>query len=119
MKLAFLKSVHDALLPLGWPVYNRVPHSTSLPYIVIGYNFHSEWGIKGRLSHSVMADVHLWSDNVRELYEKMDAAEVAMRELESEEFSLGQAPVLETTNLLEEEGAVHGVIRMRYKILEV
>jgi hypothetical protein len=117
------RAIYAALSPLetdGWKVYSKVPENAPLPYMKIGYNDHRDWGIKTHPSGIFLVDVHLWSayNGTKELTEKMDSVIEAMKGLSSSEFEVG-AVNLEATPILEESDAMHGVVRMSYKIVEV
>lgn len=117
------QAVYDALtvLPGAWPVYSRVPFNKELPYLCIPMNAQGEWGVKDALtSRWVTVEVHLWSayDGFKEVEDKMEEVITALQTLTSASFSIGKA-VLASTAVLEEDDAVHGIVRFDYKILEV
>jgi elongation factor P hydroxylase len=119
----FQTALYNALsaIPGDWKVYDKVPYNQPLPYLAIALNDHRDWGIKDATdSRTVLVEVGAWSkyDGRKELQSKMEQIIDALRTLDSADFKVGKA-TLELTGVLQEEDAMHGIVRMEYKLLEV
>lgn len=55
-------AIYDALVPLGWPVYDRVPQSAVCPYIVVGEQESAPWDTDDSTGSESILTVHVWSE---------------------------------------------------------
>jgi hypothetical protein len=125
MMTLVLKAIYDNLLPYavgGWTIHNVPPMNTPLPYMVFGYTSRREWGAKPCTAESGIftTDVHLWTapHGFKEMNDKMDEIIPALKSLSEAGLTVGKASII-LTPLIVEDDAIHGIIRMEYKIMEV
>ena len=123
MMEAFRAGLAHNLAPLavgGWTVHNFVPTGTALPYIVYGYFTRREWGDKNEEGGIFLCDIHFWAGSgcFKPLMDKMDAAIIALKNFSEAGLAVGKVTIV-STPLIMETNALHGILTMEYKILEV
>jgi hypothetical protein len=117
-------AIYDRLhADLAMPVYDEIPPDAKPPYIVIGEDTGSMYGNKIRAGQEVTETVHIWSDSPG-----MDKVKIIMSQvvesltkepLAVEGFAATRAQVDMNDTLRDPSGLRHGVLRFRFKILEV
>lgn len=109
---------------LTTPVYDEVPDGTALPYIVLGDDTGSPYGNKLSRGQEVTTTLHIWSKKpgMAEVKKLMDQV---VRSVTRESLNLGEnfratrAAIDINETLRDPNGWRHGVLRFRFKILEV
>jgi len=124
MLTKILKALNDSLAPLatdGWTLHVNPGIDTPLPYMVIGYiSRGSGGGSKLAKGGYFIIDVNLWSDPNSEkvLTDKMDAVISTLFNITGTNLCFSSVTV-ESTPIMVEDDAFHGVVRMGMKIKEV
>lgn len=122
--LAIQKAIYDRLkASLSCPVYDEVPGGAIMPYVTLGEDTAVDWSTKPVPGMEVTHTLHIWSD-----YSGMAEAKGIMDEiiqaltvspLTVEGFAVvsGQLDMAEA--MRDPDGYRHGILRFRFKILEV
>lgn len=108
---------------LPCPVYDDVPDGAAMPYVVIGEDTALDWSTKPMPGMDITQTMHVWSDypgmaEVKRLIDDIVQAVVNVP------FDVGgffvMAARLDMVDVVRDpEGYRHGVIRFRFKTLEV
>ena len=122
--LLLQKAIYDRLkTSLTCPVYDQVPDGAAMPYVTLGEDTAVDWSTKPAPGMEVTHTLHVWSD-----YRGMAEAKGIMDEiiqaltvnpLTVEGFAVvsGQLDMAEA--MRDPDGYRHGILRFRFKILEV
>lgn len=122
--LSLQKAIYDRLkVSLSCPVYDEVPDGAAMPYVVLGEDTETDWSTKPVPGAEITCTLHIWSD-----YRGMAEAKQIINQIEQ---ALSQSPlavegfnvVLSRRDMAETlrdpEGYRHGVVRFRFKVMEV
>lgn len=122
--LSLQKAIYDRLkASLPCPVYDEVPDGAAMPYVVLGEDTAVDWSTKPAPGMEVTHTLHVWSDyqGMAEAKQIIDLTIQALTAspLTVEGFAVvsGQLDMAEA--MRDPEGFRHGILRFRFKILEV
>lgn len=122
--LPLQKAIYDRLkTSLTCPVYDHVPDGAAMPYVTLGEDTAVDWSTKPAPGMEVTHTLHVWSDyrGMAEAKQIIDQVVQALTAspLVVEGFAVvvGRMDMIDT--LRDPEGYRHGVIRFRFKIMEV
>ena len=127
MKSALLplqKAIYDRLKDtLTCSVYDHVPDGATMPYVTLGEDTAVDWSTKLELGMEVTHTLHVWS-NYNGMAEAKQIIDQVVQALTGSSLAIeGFAVVMATLDMIDTlrdpEGYRHGVIRFRFKIMEV
>lgn len=122
--LAIQKAIYDRLkASLSCPVYDEVPGGAIMPYVTLGEDTAVDWSTKLEPGMEVTHTLHVWSDynGMAETKQLIDQVVQVLTgsPLNIEGFAVVMASLDMIDTLRDPEGYRHGVIRFRFKIMEV
>lgn len=122
--LPLQKAIYDRLkASLTCPVYDHVPDGAAMPYVTLGEDTAVDWSTKPAPGMEVTHTLHIWSDyggmaEVKRIIDQVVQA-ITASPLTAEGFAvvMGQLDMAEA--MRDPDGYRHGILRFRFKILEV
>jgi len=122
--LPLQKAIYDRLKDsLTCPVYDHVPDGVAMPYVTLGEDTAVDWSTKPEPGMEVTHTLHVWSDykGMAEAKQIIDQVVQALTgsPLTIEGFVVVVARLDMIDTLRDSEGYRHGVVRFRFKVMEV
>jgi len=122
--LPLQKAIYERLkASLTCPVYDHVPDGAAMPYVAIGEDTAVDWSTKLEPGMEVAHTLHVWSDysGMAETKQLIDQVVQALTGSPHtvEGFAVVVASLDMIDTLRDPEGYRHGVLRFRFKIMEV
>lgn len=117
---AVYRRLKDAL---SCPVYDDVPDGAAMPYVTIGEDTALDWSTKPQPGMEITQTLHVWSayPGMAEVKRIIDEAiqAVVNTTFDVDGFFVVSAQLDMVDVLRDPEGYRHGVVRFRFKTLEV
>lgn len=122
--LPLQKAIYDRLKAnLTCPVYDHVPDGVAMPYVTLGEDTAVDWSTKPVPGTEVTHTLHIWSDysgmaEVKRIIDQVVQA-LTISPLTVEGFAVVMPRLDMVDTMRDPEGYRHGVVRFRFKVMEV
>jgi len=107
---------------LSCDVYDEVPGNALMPYVVLGEDTAVDYATKLNKGSEITLTIHIWSD-YNGYYEAMQIAQTIVDNYNDSLVQLTNMCVFGMVDMIEmmrdPEGYRHGIVRIRFQVLEV